>query len=147
MPDIVKRTREAVVAIVGGLATVQALCGRSTGCCVAWSAVAEAQRPVIAYTVPELHQQGESKDGRDGSIRFTAIAEGNDADAKVEELLEAIEVGLTATALFAAGVDGAPLLLTRFSDDDFEQGDSDGARIRTRNTQVSHLDVEITTTT
>lgn len=144
--DIIQRIREAAVSIVDGLAAVQAITGRSTENCVAWSSVDEATRPVVAYSIPVLAQQGESKDGRDGTIRFTAIAEGNDADANVQNLLEAIEQGLTATALFAAGVDGAPMSLTRFLDDDFDEGDGDGARIRTRNVQVAHLDVELTTT-
>lgn len=147
MTDIVQRIREAAVSIVGGLASVQAITGRATDNCVAWASIAEASRPVIAYTIPSLEQTGESKDGRDGSIRFTAIAEGNNADSTVQNLLEAIEVGLTANALYAAGVDGAPMSFTRFMDDDAEQGDGDGARIGTRNLHVAHLDVELTTTT
>lgn len=145
--DIVQRLREAAVTIVGGLATVQALCDRTTECCVAWSAVAEVARPVVAYTIPLLEQVGEDRDARDGTIRFTAIAEGNDADKTVQELLEAIEQGLTATALYNAGVDGAPMHFTRFMDDDADQGDGDGARMQTRNVYVAHLDVSLTTTT
>jgi hypothetical protein len=143
--DIFERLRQATVAIVNADAGVQALTGRATENCVAWDRVAEAVRPVIAYHIVLLGQQGESGDGRDGTVQFTAIADGNDADALTNELLHAVELAYTAPALLAQGVDGAPMLLDRRAGDSDTDGE-DGPRDLTRNTQASHLDVAITLT-
>jgi hypothetical protein len=143
--DVFERLRQATVAIVDGLAAVQAITGRASANCVAWDSVGEAARPVVVYKIIVLGQNGESGDGREGVVQFTAVAENNNADRTVNELLKAIEDGYTASALYAQGVDGAPMLLVRRGGDDEADGE-DAPRDLSRNTHYAHLDAQITLT-
>lgn len=144
--DAIERLRQAIVAIIGGLTAVQTITGRVVDNCVAWSAVAEAPRPTVAFAC-WLVQNGESGDGRDGTVQFTAVAEGNNADRVVNELCAAIEAGFTSEALFAQGVDGAPMNFTRRDGDSgTEDADPDAPRDNTRNMYTALLEVPITLT-
>ncbi len=144
--DQIQRLREATCTIVNGLVAVQALTGRTDSTsCVAWSALENVPLPAVAYRVGSFSQTGEDRDARDGTVRFTAVADGNDADRKVHELLDAIEDGYTASALSTQGVDGAPLLLTR-DDGDEEPDGPDAPRQGTRNVYYAHLTVALTMT-
>lgn len=146
MADIVQRLRAALITALDAGVTIAALTGRASDNLVAWNALAEAIKPVIAYRIIDLRQNGESGDGRDGLIQFTAVAEGNDADSVVQELLGAVETDLTAEALLAAGVDAAPILFERRDGDTLDQGDEDDVRMHQRNLHAAHLDVAITLT-
>lgn len=144
--DQIQRLREATCTIVNALAAVQAVTGRTDATnCVAWKSLANCALPVVAYRIGSFSQTGEDRDARDGAVHFTAAAEGNDADRKVHELLDAIEDGYTATALAAQGVDGAPLLLTREDGDDESDG-PESPREGTKNVHYAHLTVTLTMT-
>lgn len=145
--DLMQRLREAVVSILDGLGAVQAITGRSAGNVVAWDSLEDAPRPVLAYLLHSFAQVGESGDARDGVLQVTAVAEGNGADAIVNALLEAVEQGLTAEALYAAGVDASPVRLVRHEVPSEVDGPvADGPRGGTRNLHAGHLDIELTTT-
>lgn len=146
MADIVQRLRVATVTALDTVAAIVALTGRATGNIVSWNALAECPRPCLAYAIIDLRQTGESGDGRDGVVQFTAVAEGNNADATVQELLGLVEEHYTAPALLAAGVDAAPLHFTRRDGDSDDQGEDDDVRMHQRNLHVAHLDVAITLT-
>jgi hypothetical protein len=144
--DQIQRLREATCAIVNALAAVRSITGRNdTSNCVTWSTLEESVLPVIVYRIGSFTQTGEDRDAREGSVRFTAVAAGNDADRTVHELLDAIEDGYTASALAAQSVDGAPLQLTR-DDGDEEPDGPDAPRQGTRNVHYAHLTVALTMT-
>lgn len=144
--DQIQRLREATCTIVNGIAAVQAVTGRTDASnCIGWGDLEYATLPAVAYRIGSFSQTGEDRDARDGAVHFTAAAEGNDADRKVHELLDAIEDGYTATALAAQGVDGAPLLLTREDGDDESDG-PESPRQGTRNVHYAHLTVSLTMT-
>lgn len=146
MPDPRQRLRVAIVAVLDTAALVVALTGRASANIAAWNALDDIARPALLYRIVSMIQTGESGAGWNVRLQLTAIAEGNDADSIVEELLGAAEQELSATALLAAGVDAAPMLISRMDGDEDDQGEGDGERLHRRNLHVSHMDVELTFT-
>lgn len=144
--DIKQRLREALVAVLDTAAAIAALTGRASENLVSWNALEEATRPVLVYRILSLSENGESGEGWDARVQLTAVAEGNNADATVEELLGAVCTTLTAGALLAAGVDAAPIRWHRADGSDDDQGEGDGVRLASRNLHVAHSDVELTIT-
>lgn len=146
-PDPIQRLREALVAICNENATLRTLTGRTSRILVRWSGLQTAALPVVAYQIIGFQQVGEDRDARDGTVQFTAVAAGPQADRVVEELLAAVEQAVTATALDAQGVDGAPLLWTRRGGEDDPPGDAaDSPTLGPRGLMQAHLDGTFTIT-
>lgn len=146
--DVVQRLREAIVAVLGTAASVVAITGNATGNCVAWSALDEAPRPVLVYRIVTCQENGESGEGWDARVQITAVAEGNNADSVVQELLGAVRTDFTADAMLALAqpFDAAPIRWSRVDGSDDDQGEGDGARMHSRNLYVAHADVELSIT-
>lgn len=148
MADIKQRLRVAIVAALDTAAAIAALTGRASDNVVAWNAVAAATKPLVAYSIVDCRENGESGEGWDARVQFTAVAEGDDADSIVEELLGAVRDRFTADVLLAlaAPLDAAPLRWTRMSGDTDDQGEGDVVRLQSQNLHVSHADVELSIT-
>ena len=144
--DVKQRLREAIVAVLDTHAAVVALTGRASGNIADWNAVDEQLRPGLLYHIVWLSENGESGEGWDARVQITAIAEGNNADSIVEELLGVVREELDAPAMLAAGLDAAPLRWTRTSGDTDDLGEGDDVRALSRNLYQSHADVELSIT-
>lgn len=144
--DMIQRLREAIVEALDIAPAITAITGRASGNLVPWRDIADTQLPLVAFHLLDFPQTGESRDTRDGDVQFTAVADGDDAASVANALLQAVEATLTAPALFAAGVDAAPMLFDRSSGDEDDVGNDDGVRIRTRNLHQEILRVRLTMT-
>lgn len=127
MPDMLRQLRLALVAIVRALA-LDATMGRGAsngGWIVPWHDFnPDGALPVIAYHLDDATQTGGDNDTRALVVRLAVFAAGDGALASIETVLAALEAGLTAPALLAAGVDAAPGLLTRRYPEVGEGGDA-----------------------
>lgn len=106
--------RQALVAICSADTELRTIAGRTTSILQPWrDGRLDGQEPRLLYAFTPFRQTPQDNDTRRGRIRFTAVAWGNGAIAKCEELLDRVEALITAGALDEQGVNAAPLLLER----------------------------------
>lgn len=93
--------------------TLMNLMGRSTILAVEWNALelvpGDVGLPLLLVQFLPVTQTGADGDTRRGTVQFTALAEGNNAQAVADNILGRVEQLLTATALLAQGVDASPV--------------------------------------
>src|SRR5258708_30469583 len=89
--------------------TLQALMGRANGLAVEWSAIEAVPGtltlPILALLPLPQRQTGADGDTRRGVWQITAFAEGNGAKTKCHQIIERVEVIVTARAFLAQGLD------------------------------------------
>ena len=106
--------RAALVAICTADPELRAIMGREAFILVPWrDGRLDSSAPHLLYALTPFRQTPQDNDTRRGRIRFTAVAFGNGALAKCEEMLDRVEALITAGALDEQGIDAAPLLLER----------------------------------
>lgn len=105
--DGAQRVCEAGVTILSADASVQSLCGRTTGLVIPWEDVGVAQTPVIAYILLDDEEIGGVADQRRATMRYTAIAEGGARQATCHSLIDRIRKALTAPAFIGQNLDAS----------------------------------------
>ena len=116
--SIATRLRIAITAVLNADAGVQSLCGRSSGCVVAWKLLGTAKYPVIAYQLPSDTELDGIDDPRECLALFGAFADGDVAPTTVEALCQRIREALTPMAIYAQGVECNVLNLNEQEIDD-----------------------------
>jgi hypothetical protein len=104
--------KEAIVAIVGGDATLQATMGRATNLIMPWEDGAilgqdSTPLPLVNYLVVNLDEGGGQGQSWMGLVQLTAHAEGLGSVRMVEDILDRLGDLLTFAAFNAEGLDAA----------------------------------------
>lgn len=109
MPDAAGQVTTTLFAILNADPTVRSLCGRSTGCAIAWGDFDATRDPLPTLCWDELTT---GPGFLENSVRvpglLAAFATGDDADDVTAALLTAAEVALSQPALAARGLDACP---------------------------------------
>lgn len=97
--------RNALYTIINSDATLQTLCGRSSGIVVLWRSGLAFTAPVVAMLLPSNVRTGGDGNRRSMFILLGCYAYGNGAQDKVEAMTRRIRELLTTTALAGQGID------------------------------------------
>jgi len=115
--NVLTLARNAITAVVAVDATMHTLCGRSTGCIVAWATIAAARIPVVALTVSSIEIDG-IDNPHEVLALFTAQAEGARGVEVAEALAQRVRELVGETQVLGAGIQLAPIDVSQQPIDD-----------------------------
>lgn len=104
--------RNALVAVLAADATIRTLCGRTTGCVVAWSSIAAAQFPVLALLVTYAEEVDGIDDPWGANVLLSGIADGARGLEVAEALTQRARELVGTIAVSSAGLQAAPESVT-----------------------------------
>jgi len=105
MPDVTNSLAEALLALCNGSSAIQALCGRSTACAVAFGDFELGRDPLPVLLVEDTGQtDSDIENDLHVGIALAAMAASPDADAITGQLLDAAEAAITNAGLQGAGL-------------------------------------------
>ena len=104
--------RNGLVSVLTADATVQSLCGRSSGCVVAWQSIAAAQLPVLAILVTFAEELDGVDDPWGASVLVSGIADGARGVETAEALTQRARELIATIAVSTAGMQASPESVT-----------------------------------
>lgn len=137
--DLAQPLCEAVIAVLHGSAAIQTAIGRATDFVIPFEDTTEdTVVPCLVLNYLRDVQVGGVGDERVATVDLTAVAEGNDAQAKVHALCALARTALTYNALSAQGLEAYV--------ESIEQQGGSGEREETRGLYMSILTLTIRAT-
>lgn len=112
--------RNAIVAALAADATIRTLCGRTTGCVVAWASIAAAQFPVLAILITYAEELDGIDDPWSANVLLSGIADGARGLEVAEALTQRAREVVGHIAVLGTGVQAAPESVTMRPIDDEE---------------------------
>lgn len=112
--DVERQLGNAVVAILTAHAGVQAITGRTSRNIVPDDDIGAAALPCFSYLLVTSEEVGGTGDNRAFTLQLSAFAEGPNAKATTQDLVELAETALSVTAFAAQGVDAMILRRRRY---------------------------------
>ncbi len=100
--------RNGLVAALAADATIQSLCGRATGCVVAWQSIAAAQLPVLALLVTFAEELDGVDEPWGASVLVSAVADGARGVEIAESLTQRARELIATIAVSTAGMQASP---------------------------------------
>lgn len=100
--------RNALAAALGADATIRTLCGRTTGCAVAWASLAAAQLPVLALLVTFAEELDGVDEPWGATVLISGIAEGARGLEVAEALTQRAREIVATVAVTSVGMQASP---------------------------------------
>jgi len=99
--------RNALVTVLAADATIRSLCGRSSGCVLAWSSISAAQFPVLALQIPLVREIDGIGEAWEALVTVSAIADGPRGIETAEALAIRTRELVASAAITTAGIQAA----------------------------------------